>query len=213
MIEICPIKEEEQQESDELSVPSCYNGGECFPEPNADGTDFSWRCDCSAAGFGDVGRFQGHQCQFRDDPVSCEIGKHVSIYAYCLNGGECGEHMVESGSKEHFMGCTCPSGFEGKHCQIASGRMPDSEFLLYAPELKLGAGTIVTITLVVLVAVLGLVHHFVVVRPRRQVGAHVQDKARAVGGNMTMDADDTTQELDDIDLEETTIPAMNREIL
>ncbi|GKY99907.1 hypothetical protein MPSEU_000944300 [Mayamaea pseudoterrestris] len=207
LMERCPI---DDGTSEPDSHAACYNGGSCYPEPHID--TYSWRCDCSVAGFGDAVSLQGHkQCEFKEESfVSCEIDKEKSDYAFCVNGGSCGRNMVTSG--ERFHGCTCPTFFEGRHCQFPAGSALDRDFLTSSSETEkrggIGAGTIVAIVLVVLVGMAGLVQYVIVARRRRNEDSDSGQKS--VGTHVS---DDGQLQLEDIDIDNDQVPAVTREII
>ena len=111
-VNLCPA------DDNNSGIRACFNGGKCFAEPDSDGVSFKWKCDCSEA-FGDPSNYNNEQCSFPDQFVSCERNKTNSEYAFCVNGGSCGDNVVNSG--EIFRGCTCSQNFEGRHCQYAAG--------------------------------------------------------------------------------------------
>lgn len=111
-------------------VNTCFHGGVC-QQSNADAsaTEEQWICDCSNAKKG--GKvYAGHQCEFPAQ-VSCEKGKTESTHAFCTNGGTC-RSQVEAG--QHHPMCLCPDGFEGRHCQYATGTAPDQEVVYAIPS-------------------------------------------------------------------------------
>ena len=150
-IDICKADENNS------GVRACYIGGKCFAEPDADGVSFHWKCNCSAAFGGPAQDNNNEQCSFSDQYLGCERGKTNSDYAFCVNGGTCGDNVVDSG--EYFRGCTCPPSFEGRHCQFAAGAAPKQEMTLY-PKSKapgLGGKATAIIVLAAIAATAGLV--------------------------------------------------------
>jgi hypothetical protein len=121
---------------DEAEV--CFNGGTCYPVTQLAGSsaEVYYQCDCRKA-YGDAGKivYAGHQCEYPAQ-ASCESGVASSLYAFCVNGGTC-KATVPPGSPHP--GCTCPVGFDGRHCQYAYGTAPAKE-LEYSPPDSANAG-------------------------------------------------------------------------
>ncbi|GKY99906.1 hypothetical protein MPSEU_000944200 [Mayamaea pseudoterrestris] len=179
---------------------ACFNGGQCFSSNNKD-----WSCDCSAA-FGDSANYEGTQCEFPGEVISCENDKKSSDYAFCVNGGVCGKNKVDSG--EMFRGCTCPKLFEGRHCQFPLGMAPKRETILYPTTQPsgLGPGAIAIVVLLSLAAAVGLIFYAVIVKRRRQV-KQWDNKSNNNNLNNYTDYDEGELQLEEVDMNDDQPPA------
>jgi hypothetical protein len=127
LIQTCP-----PSQSDE-SMTECYNGGDCVlkeifaDEMGLGQSEQVWRCDCTTAmGMAKSSGPRSHaglQCEF-PATQSCMLGGSLSLYAFCVNGGDC---IRKVNSRESHPGCICPDAYEGRHCQYEKGTAPPEE--------------------------------------------------------------------------------------
>jgi len=91
------------------SPRKCFNDSKCvrssFFKDNHG--DYSYTCDCSIPR--SITRFAGRECEYAFTEY-CDEDKEL----FCTNGGTCGSYVIEG---HHYVGCHCPSGHMGAHCQ------------------------------------------------------------------------------------------------
>jgi hypothetical protein len=93
----------------------CFNGSKCVENPYSEG-DFY--CDCDEVVF--EARYEGLHCEHKAE-VYC-VKQGASKHSFCTNGGICQEYI---GPEEAYIGCKCPSQYEGPNCQFLKGSKPD----------------------------------------------------------------------------------------
>lgn len=93
---------------------SCFNGAECISRAFVleDGTQGTEKvCDCTTAHKPALYQaFAGEACQYKSTSVCASSGDQE--IKFCVNGGVCDSN---SNSDAY---CSCPIGWEGKHCEI-----------------------------------------------------------------------------------------------
>ena len=122
----------------------CENNALCVENPNDEG---NYMCDCDPRIQGGV--FEGLYCE-HEATVFCSEKNTLTSPSFCTNGGTCKEQ-----SDKH-LGCDCPFGYEGDHCQFISGtNRPPRGFTLQigTANSKLGGGAKFGVAFVVLVLV------------------------------------------------------------
>jgi hypothetical protein len=114
---------------------ACFFGGQCIEQDatgfgedeDTDTTDEPFYCDCTGAE-GVLGKNKesrpaiGKKCEFLAT-TSCSNNGDFDSVAYCTNGGKCFEKDLSM----PFLGCSCPGGFQGLHCQYLQGQAPQAE--------------------------------------------------------------------------------------
>lgn len=190
--EICGEKEDLEH--------ACANNGKCIKLSSG-----KYSCDC-----GKTNPFAGQHCEHPATQfcAKSEEGAKGSYHSFCTNGGACREMISSS---ETHPGCDCPDDWEGDHCQYKFGTTPieEVESALEQEEARESAagssaekryeegggghaavGLAIGITVVALLALLGVFAH---TRMRRM--AHSSGGARAKDVNlapkgMSFDAED-----------------------
>lgn len=168
----------------------CENGSLCAENPVAEG---KYYCDCDE--IADLNNaFSGLSCQHRAT-VFCTLTGEISRTTFCTNEGTC-RALVDT--KETHMGCDCPTGYEGSHCQFVAGTQPkgwptaggvgtragaaaNGGSLKGANNQVIGGGMSASwVTVIVLVAVVVGVLVIVFVSRRRQIAiTHVIDRGNS----------------------------------
>lgn len=93
----------------------CENGSICVEDP-LDENNFY--CDCDEANLDAA--YGGLFCEHKAT-VYCTFSNALSRKSFCTNGGSC---KAIVGKKDTHLGCNCPTGYEGRHCQFVSGTKP-----------------------------------------------------------------------------------------
>ncbi|KAL3919327.1 MAG: hypothetical protein SGARI_007236 [Bacillariaceae sp.] len=71
-----------------------------------------WRCECDKDESVMTAAYAGKFCE-HESTVFCH-GEQNKGTSFCVNGAKCKEK--ESEDQQH-LGCICPAGFEGSHCE------------------------------------------------------------------------------------------------
>jgi hypothetical protein len=95
----------------------CENGSMCSQNPYDEG---GYYCDCDEGNIDAI--YSGLYCEHKATSF-CTFNQEVSAISFCTNSGNC-KVMVSSESAH--LGCECPTGYEGDHCQFVEGSKPDS---------------------------------------------------------------------------------------
>jgi len=105
---------------------TCFEKAKCvsYNQQDLDMEDRDWSCDCTDE-FGNID-FTIDRC-YEPKIESCERDIETSTFAFCINGGTC-RGLVDDGDLH--VGCDCPDGYEGLHCQYEEGDAPDGELLV-----------------------------------------------------------------------------------
>ncbi|CAB9507402.1 Notch ligand involved in the mediation of Notch signaling (By similarity) [Seminavis robusta] len=103
----------------------CMNGASCVPD-DSDGR-LRYKCDCDSV-HTPFHKYAGDFCELRSTDMCTlngRVGAGLNKHAFCVNGGRCRDHV---GENDKHPGCTCPTGFEGEHCQklTAAAHIHDS---------------------------------------------------------------------------------------
>jgi len=93
-------------------------------------------CDCMTTH--STNAHAGHMCEHAATSF-CEYGVAVSKHSFCVNAGTCIKSIIDG---EAHMGCNCPEGFSGEHCEY-SDTLADDYKVLTAPS-PTGIGGIFT---------------------------------------------------------------------
>jgi len=96
---------------------ACFNGATCVKK----GGQYS--CDCATSHSSNA--YAGHMCEHAATSF-CEHGVAVSKHSFCVNKGTCIKYIIEG---ESHMGCKCPEGFSGEHCQYTDAVARDYKVL------------------------------------------------------------------------------------
>lgn len=111
-VESCPIPQKDQQAASSNKLAVCLHGGTCREGGG---------CDCTTAARNGT-QYTGQNCEM-EVPMESYCSSASSVQSssknYCLNGGTC--------SPTQDAECTCPSGFEGEHCELQSDPLLSSE--------------------------------------------------------------------------------------
>lgn len=91
----------------------CFNGASCISRTNPSGV-LQYHCNCTDSK-NSTHSFAGRGCEARSTSF-CTRGATPNGHTFCTNGGGCKD--MGNG----IFGCTCPSGFEGPHCEFPKGR-------------------------------------------------------------------------------------------
>jgi hypothetical protein len=94
----------------------CENGSMCTENPYDEG---GFYCDCDQGNIDAV--YAGLYCEHQATSY-CTFNQEVSMISFCTNDGQC---KVEVSADSGHLGCDCPSGYEGDHCQFVEGAKPD----------------------------------------------------------------------------------------
>jgi hypothetical protein len=93
----------------------CYNGGSCQSSQVNGEARFS--CDCTSAVTA-THLYDGQSCQYESTALCSESGGDSLLgVEFCVNGGQC----------ESDDACHCPSGYDGKRCELTLYEDQDSE--------------------------------------------------------------------------------------
>eukprot|EP00536_Pseudo-nitzschia_multiseries_P004761 jgi/Psemu1/253901/estExt_Genewise1Plus.C_820028 len=92
----------------------CFNGSTCVKERSTDNGNVFYRCECDMEGSIMTAPYAEKYCAhiatvFCDGSDGFEHGT-----SYCTNGGRCKNRQIGS---DKLVGCECPTGWEGSHCQ------------------------------------------------------------------------------------------------
>ena len=207
-------KNEQQQPEEEENVQvcpdnhRCENGSICIEDSTAEGKYF---CDCEESSLLDGATvFSGLYCQ-HEATVYCTLTGKMSKTSFCTNQGTCLGKVGENGG-EH-MGCECPKGYTGRHCQFIEGSEgPESSFVQQnnAPALTMtdvnnteqqrggdgtGMGTPGLVLIILLaISVLSAILVVAVRRQRQHAETHVIETTKSSDGHLP-DADGSTLEV------------------
>ena len=190
---------ENEEDSSVMVCPDnhrCENGSVCVESSEAEGRYF---CDCEESMFNGATVFSGLYCQHKAT-VFCTASGSVSKTSFCTNMGTCRRNNVND--NDVHLGCDCPKGYTGKHCQFIegsegpedySGHSPGAFTLTDVPSHRggngvgLGTGGMVSIILVALFF-LSVLLAFVFRRHAQTATTHVTDSLKTSDGNL-YDAD------------------------
>lgn len=166
----------------------CENGSVCVEKSSKEG---SYVCDCSEAMLDGATIFSGLYCQ-HEATVFCTLTGKVSTTSFCTNNGICRGNVDE---KDEHLGCDCPKGYTGKHCQFVEGSEVTEEFGTAPTAMTsakvdrggdgtgLGTAGVVSIILVALF-ILGLALGFLYRRHAQHAATHVIDASKSSDGNI-----------------------------
>lgn len=87
---------------------ACFNGATCVKKK-----DEQYSCDCMTTH--NTNAYAGHMCEHAATSF-CEYGVAVSKHSFCVNGGTCVKSIIDG---DPHMGCNCPDGFSGEHCEYS----------------------------------------------------------------------------------------------
>jgi len=90
----------------------CFYGSLCTRNPFDEGAFY---CDCDESTFDDA--VSGLSCEHVATDY-CTFGKEVSMTSFCTNHGTC---KAQVGVNDAHLGCDCPAGYVGDHCQFIEG--------------------------------------------------------------------------------------------
>ena len=93
----------------------CENGSMCTENPYDEG---GYYCDCDQGNIDTV--YAGLYCEHQATSY-CTFNQEVSTISFCTNNGQC---KVQVSSDAGHLGCDCPTGYEGDHCQFVEGAKP-----------------------------------------------------------------------------------------
>lgn len=99
---------------------SCFNGGFCEQIYHSDGRPFKdprYRCNCDNTD--PKNPYVGLSCQHPVERTCSLLTQNID--SFCVNGGRCKDMTTVEGVH---MGCHCPDGFEGDHCEFLLGTDP-----------------------------------------------------------------------------------------
>lgn len=95
----------------------CENGSMCAEDPNDEG---AYYCDCDEGNLNTA--YAGLYCE-HEATSYCTFNQEVSMISFCTNEGTC---KVQVSAESAHLGCDCPTGYEGDHCQFVEGTKPDN---------------------------------------------------------------------------------------
>lgn len=124
---------------------SCFNGEPCQRAVDDFGTEF-YHCECDGVK-SDLSLPSGQKfCEhvsttFCNNPVGDKNAdpKQSRSSSYCNNGGRCKKDTGEERGSHH-VGCDCPKGYSGAHCEISDHPQPSNKGSAY-DELRAAAST------------------------------------------------------------------------
>jgi len=116
----------------EYDQHTCFNGSECRKEKSGKGQIY-YRCQCDAAQSHMDSAYAGKYCEhiattFCDRKGNTD-GSYGTSTSFCTNGGKC---LEKTSTEQKHVGCECPPGYEGSHCEIATNTKTATEMLLEA---------------------------------------------------------------------------------
>lgn len=174
----------------------CENGSLCI-ESKQEGR---YACDCDESylsGGGEV--FSGLYCS-HEATVYCtmEGPSAISTTSFCTNEGTCRGSV---GKESDHLGCDCPTGYTGRHCQFIEGSEPDgypfdgasSPALAFASDSTngdrggdgTGLGTVgLVIIILAAVVVMGTAFALFLRRHNQHATTHVIDTTKSSDGNL-----------------------------
>jgi len=131
---------------------TCFNGSSCIKERSSDNGKIFYRCECDVKESVMEAPYAGKYCE-HIATTFCDAEKS----SFCTNGGRCKNRNPASATKQ--VGCDCPDGWEGEHCEMQV--YPTLTEELYELEETLSANDIVWI---IIGSILGI---FVIIYFRR----------------------------------------------
>lgn len=137
---------------------TCFNGSACVLERSSQNGNVFYRCECDVKGSVMDAPYAGKYCE-HIATTFCATGsglEHGS--SFCTNGGKC-KPLDPDSTKKH-VGCDCPVGWEGAHCEEreAVNIVNLSEQIAHEFEDVLNAGEIVAIMIGVVVGLVLLLY-------------------------------------------------------
>lgn len=95
---------------------TCFNGSACVKEHASNTGEVYYRCECDANESIMSAPYAHNYCE-HISTVFCEKSDGFThSTSSCSNGGKCREHLANSNTKH--VGCDCPDGWEGDHCEM-----------------------------------------------------------------------------------------------
>lgn len=95
---------------------TCFNGSSCVKERSSNNGNTFYRCECDIEESVMDAPYAGKYCE-HIATIFCEAGDGFSHGdSFCTNGGKCKER--DPTSKFKHVGCECPDGWEGEHCEL-----------------------------------------------------------------------------------------------
>lgn len=93
----------------------CLYGSKCL-----ESDDGKYTCDCSAAkGITKFDKFAGLFCEHKASAFCTVDGNPGAGHSFCVNNGTCKD---KKGDGSTHVGCTCPEGYDGTHCQFLASQ-------------------------------------------------------------------------------------------
>jgi len=127
---------------------TCFNGSACQKATSGSGKVY-WQCECDPENSIMTSSYAGKYCE-HISTVFCGRKGVGGDPNFCTNGGKCKEKETPD---QEFIGCICPDGWEGAHCQFPVNTAGSGNF--YSLNNLMSKESVTRIVLVVVISVLG----------------------------------------------------------